>query len=303
MVARRGRWVLAPVTGAALVIGAVIRLRARRGLSQADAPADVGFMRALHAALRRDLSRLRDAAAQLDGSAGAPPAVLAGWDAFRAQLDNHHSAEDDDLWPVLRGELSDPGDLASVDAMAEEHRQIPPALAGVDAALRGGGELTAPAELLSAVVLDHLAHEEREVLPLIEQHLTRAQWRAFLHKERSRRSPRERPEFLTWILDDAGEQDAAAVLAEMPPPARLVYRRVLRPRYDAQHRWQVPVPPRNLELAAGGPAGAPRAPRRRDDFSLAATGWQVAGATPDAAVMRPARTARSPRARRWLVFG
>jgi len=240
MVGRRGRWFLASVTGAALVLGAVIRLRARRDPGQADAPADVGFMRALHAALRRDLSRLRDAAAQLDGSAGAPPTVLAGWDAFRAQLDNHHSAEDDDLWPVLRGELSDPGDLASVDAMVEEHRHIPPALAGVDAALRGGGELTAPVELLSTVVLDHLAHEEREVLPLIEQHLTRAQWRAFLHKERSRLSPRERPEFLTWILDDAGEQDAAAVLTEMPPPARLVYRRVLRPRYDAQHRWQIP---------------------------------------------------------------
>jgi hemerythrin-like domain-containing protein len=242
MVGRRGRWVLASVTGAALVIGAVIRLRARRDPGQADPPADIGFMRALHAALRRDLSRLRDAAAQLDGSAGAPSTVLAGWDAFRAQLDNHHSAEDDDLWPVLRGELSDPGDLASVDSMVEEHRQIPPALAGVDAALRGGGELTAPVELLSTVVLDHLAHEEREVLPLIEQHLTRAQWRAFLHKERSRRSPRERPEFLTWILDDAGEQDAAAVLAEMPPPARLVYRRVLRPHYDAQHRWQIPSP-------------------------------------------------------------
>ncbi len=242
MAARRGRWVLASVTGAALVIGAVIGLRARRGWSQADAPADVGFMRALHAALRRDLSRLRGAAAQLDGSAGAPPTVLAGWDAFRAQLGNHHAAEDDDLWPVLRAELSDPGELASVDAMVEEHRQIPPALAGVDAALRGGGELAAPVELLSGVVLDHLAHEEREVLPLLEQHLTRAQWRAFLHKERARRSARERPEFLAWILDNASDQDAAAVLAEMPPSARLVYRRVLRPRYDAQHRWQIPSP-------------------------------------------------------------
>jgi Homeodomain-like domain len=62
------------------------------------------------------------------------------------------------------------------------------------------------------------------------------------HKERSRLSSRQRPEFLAWILDDAGEQDAAAVLTEMPPPARLVYRRVLRPRYDAQHRWQIPSP-------------------------------------------------------------
>ena len=241
-VARRGRWILVSVAGAALVIGAVVRLRTRHGPGQADAPADVGFMRALHAALRRDLSRLRDAAGQLDGSAGAPPAVLAGWDAFRAQLGNHHSAEDEDLWPVLRRELSDPGDLAAVDAMTAEHHQIPPALAGVDAALRGGGELAAPVGHLSTVVLDHLAHEEREVLPLIEQHLTRAQWRAFLHKERARRSPRERPEFLAWILDDAGQQDTAAVLAEMPPPARLIYRRVLRPRYDTQHRWQIPGP-------------------------------------------------------------
>jgi Hemerythrin HHE cation binding domain len=68
----------------------------------------------------------------------APSTVLAGWDAFRAQLDNHHLAEDDDLWPVLRRELSDPGELALVDAMAEEHRHIPAALAGVDAAPRGG---------------------------------------------------------------------------------------------------------------------------------------------------------------------
>src|SRR5207245_3505077 len=141
-----------------------IWLRARHSSAEADAPADVGFMQALHAALRRDLSRLRDAAAQPGNSATAPPTVLAGWDAFRAQLDNHHAAEDDDLWPVLRGELSDPGDLASVDAMVAEHRHIPPALAGVDAALRGGGELAASVELLSTVLLDHLAHEEREVL-------------------------------------------------------------------------------------------------------------------------------------------
>jgi hemerythrin HHE cation binding domain-containing protein len=241
MVARRGRRLLGAAAGAALAVGAVIGLRARRGPSQADAPADVSFMRALHAALRRDLSRLRDAAAQLDGSAAAPPPVLAGWDAFRAQLENHHSAEDDNLWPVLRGKLSDARDLASVDTMVEEHQRIPSALASVDAALRGGGELAAPVELLSAVVLDHLADEEREVLPLIEEHLTQAQWRAFLHTERSRRPPRQRPEFLAWILDDAAGPDAAAVLAEMPPPARLVYRRVLRPRYEAQHRWQIPA--------------------------------------------------------------
>jgi hypothetical protein len=134
-----------------------------------------------------------------------------------------------------------PGPGAGLGAAHASRR--PPALADVDAALRGGGDLAVPAELLSAIVLAHLAHEERDVLPLIEQHLARAQWRAFLHKERARRSPRERQEFLTWILDNAGPQDAAAVLTEMPPPARLIYRRVLRRRYDAEHRWQIPSPP------------------------------------------------------------
>src|SRR5262249_62424936 len=101
-VARRGPWVLASLAGAALVAVGVARLRARRRSAEEDAPADVGFMRALHAALRRDLSRLRDVAGQLDGLAGAPATVLAGWDAFRAQLDNPHSAEGDDPWPVPR---------------------------------------------------------------------------------------------------------------------------------------------------------------------------------------------------------
>jgi len=150
-------------------------------------------MRALHAALRRDLSRLREAAGQLQGSSGVPPTVLAGWDTFQAQLASHHAAEDDDLWPVLRRELSDPSELASVDAMVTEHHLLPPALAGVDSALRGGGELVAPVERLGNVLLGHLAHEERDVLPLIEKHLTQAQWRAFLHQERSRRPARDRP--------------------------------------------------------------------------------------------------------------
>ena len=132
------------------------------------------------------------------------------------------------------------GELYIADeTVVEEHRHIPASLADVDAALRAGGDLITPGQRLSTVVREHLEHEEREVFPLLERNLTRAEWRAFLLTERGRRSPRERPEFLTWILDDADDQDAAAVLAELPPPARLVYRRVLRPRYEAEHRWQL----------------------------------------------------------------
>ena len=233
---RRGPWIIAAVVAGV----AVARMMARRRVAERmppDAPADVAFMLALHSALRRDLSRLEDVANRADGTY-MPSTVLAGWDAFRRELDNHHSAEDDDLWPILRAHLSEPADLAVLDTMVQEHRQIPDALEAVDTALRRAAELKEPVQQLSTVVRDHLEHEEREALPLVESHLTRAQWRRFLLTERGRRPARERPQFLTWILDDASDQDAAAVLSELPPPARVVYRRILKPRYDAQHHWR-----------------------------------------------------------------
>jgi hemerythrin-like domain-containing protein len=109
-----------------LVTGAgAARLRAGRSSGEPDRPAEVSFMLAMHAALRRDLHRLQEVAARLDSGSVAPPTVLAGWDAFSTRLKYHHQAEDDDLWPVLHRELSDPDDLAAVAAMTEEHRQIP----------------------------------------------------------------------------------------------------------------------------------------------------------------------------------
>ncbi|MDR2985668.1 MAG: hemerythrin domain-containing protein [Nocardiopsaceae bacterium] len=241
MAAKRRRWIFAAIGGASLIAGAAILRTRRSSDADADAPSDVGFMLALHAALRRDISRMREAAAKIDDPANVPTTVLAGWDTFRAELDFHHHAEDEDLWPALRSELFDPHELAAIDIMVDEHRRIEPALASVDSALHGTGELHATVDALSTVILDHLAHEEREVLPLIEQHMTRGQWHSFLTTARNKRPRKEQPEFLAWVLDDAGDQETEAVFSVIPPPARLVYRWVLRPRHDAHHLWEMPT--------------------------------------------------------------
>jgi hypothetical protein len=88
----RGPWIIAAVVAGVIVA----RMMARRRAAERGAPADVAFMLALHSALRRDLSRLEDVASRADGT-HVPSTVLAGWDAFRRELDNHHSAEDDDV--------------------------------------------------------------------------------------------------------------------------------------------------------------------------------------------------------------
>jgi hypothetical protein len=150
----------------------------------------------------------------------------------------HHAAEDDDLWPVLRGHLTDDEDLHQLDLMVAEHRDLTAAIEAVDAALASGVGVTTAARELGETLGGHLDHEEQRVFPLLERHLSQREWRGFLLTERRRRSPRERPEFLTWVLDDASDADAAAVMAELPRPAHLVYRRLLRPRYVAQRPWQ-----------------------------------------------------------------
>jgi iron-sulfur cluster repair protein YtfE (RIC family) len=220
---------------------AILTIRRRRRRAQArddDRPADLGFMRAIHAGLRRDAARLQALAPKLERGDGGPGAVPKGWTTFRQTLQVHHAAEDDDLWPVLRSHLTQAEDLHQLDLMVAEHRGLTAAIQAVNAALASGVDVTTAAQELGGVLGDHLDHEEQQVFPLLERHLSRGEWRRFLLTERRRRSARERPEFLTWVLDDASDEDTAAVLAELPRPAHLVYRRVLRPRYQAQRRWQ-----------------------------------------------------------------
>lgn len=252
---RRPPWALLLVAAGLALFAR--RVRRRQQARNDGRPADLGFMRAVHAGLRRDAARLEALAPRLEqpGPGGAPAEVPNGWAMFHQTLQVHHGAEDDDLWPVLRSHLTDEADVHQVDLMVEEHRGLTVAIDAVDAALASGVGVTTAARQLGEVLGRHLDHEEQHFFPLLERHLSRREWRQFLLTERRRRSPRQRPEFLTWVLDDASDQDAAAVMAELPRPAHLVYRWILRPRYVAQQRWQPVSPatdPRSRQRVARG---------------------------------------------------
>jgi hemerythrin-like domain-containing protein len=228
------RLLVAPVAVAA-VLGAVIA-RFRRERTSDRAPADVGFMRAMHDALRRDMARLEGDVAHVRDRP-APASFIESWRDLAQRLERHHAAEDDDLWPILRRHLSDVDQQVAVDQMVEEHTTLSKRIQAVNRVLAGsGGDLTVAVEKLGRSLRDHLDHEERTVLPMLERHLSRREWRAFLVTERHRTPLRDRGDFLGWVLDDADEADAAAVLAEIAPPGRLVVQYVFVPRYEARRR-------------------------------------------------------------------
>ena len=228
--------------------------------------ADLTIMLAAHDAFRRDLTRLVRAAAAADLSDPARRrSVAAGWELFKHELHLHHTAEDEVIWPVLRPRLAHSEHALSVlDAMEEEHERIDPLLAAVDAAFAPRRE-DALADVIDALVTTltgHLAHEERDGLPLIGVALTAAEWRGAGFKIARRNGLSEGGTMFAWILDGAAPRgdgapsdpaadaahsdpaaahgahvDAAAALRTLPPPLRLLYRAVWKPRYNRTPRW------------------------------------------------------------------
>jgi hypothetical protein len=217
--------------------------------------ADLTIMIAAHDAFRRDLTRLARAAAAADLSDPARRrSVNAGWELFKRQLHMHHTAEDEIIWPALRPRLAhSQAALSVLDAMEEEHERIDPLLAAVDAALArqaaspgaaspGGGSpgedrLADVIDVLASTLTGHLAHEERDGLPLIGVALSAAEWRSAGFKMARRNGMSSGGEMFAWILDGAGREDAAARLGALPPPLRLLYRAVWKPRFDKTPRW------------------------------------------------------------------
>ncbi|HEY7173800.1 MAG TPA: hemerythrin domain-containing protein [Micromonosporaceae bacterium] len=210
---------------------------------------DLSIMLAMHAAFRRDLAHLAHAASRPAADLEDPAqrtAVLAGWEVFKTQLHHHHTAEDSDLWPRMRGHLAGhPDDLALLDAMEDEHHHIVPLLDAIDSAFddreHGHERLGDTVDALATDLPRHLSHEERDALPLVDRALTAKEWHGFEADQRRKNGIRGASQMFPWMLENASPERVHAVLHSLPPPLRVVYRHVWQPRYASHDRWDATV--------------------------------------------------------------
>ena len=93
------------------------------------------------------------------------------------------------------------------------------------------------AEALTA----HCEHEEELALPLVGALVTEREWHEFGNEQRRRLGAAGAASFFPWLLDGAEEDTRRKVLGVVPPPVRLLYRAVWRPRYRRAPRWQAPA--------------------------------------------------------------
>jgi hemerythrin-like domain-containing protein len=203
---------------------------------------DMTAMYAAHQALRRDLELVARTAARTDDDPRQILRTMAGWELFKKALHVHHTGEDEGLWPVMReSSAGRPDDLALLDAMEAEHAQIDPILAAVDAAAGDPepdpqrlGDLT---DALVVALTEHLKHEEKEALPLIQAIVSEAQWQRFGQANARLIGP-DAALLLPWMLDGAGDEVLATMLAPLPPPVRQMYENEWRPAYAALDKWR-----------------------------------------------------------------
>ena len=202
--------------------------------------ADLTVMLAAHDAFRRDLvslARAASAADRADPQRREP--VGLGWQVFKRQLHFHHTGEDRHIWPRLADRLAhSEGAMSTLAVMEEEHARVDPLLEAVDGAFADpAGDLGAAVDELVTTLHGHLAHEERDALPLIGTALTAGEWRAVGTRLGRENGLSGSSEFFAWMLDGIPADEVTAVLAELPPPLRLVYRLAWRPRYAKVSRW------------------------------------------------------------------
>ena len=158
-------------------------------------------------------------------------------------LQHHHHGEDEMLWPLLLERVG--ADDAAVGNAEEQHHRLHELLERAQPLAEAYRAAASPAardafaatvEELDAALREHMADEERSVLPLVEAHLSVAEWEALGERQRAG-IPKDRLLIqLGWILDGLSAGERAAFLRKMPLPARIAWRLVGRRKFERERR-------------------------------------------------------------------
>lgn len=191
----------------------------------------------IHAAVRRDLARFKDALAAFPaGNKTRAVRLATAWNFFYGEVDNHHQGEHEIAWPALRSVGVSQATLEQMDA---EHERLADALSQADFAftaleksptdMAAKSAETAIADL-DAVVAEHFAHEEQELEPVYAANRETPELKA-MGRKFARRSPARSGDFFAWLLNGATEEQKAALRQQVPAPVVRIFSGVFGQRY------------------------------------------------------------------------
>ena len=191
----------------------------------------------VHAAFRRTITRFDGALAAFpDGSQPRADQLKRAWDFFEEELHHHHGYEEKYFWPALQ---QTDADLSAVAELDQEHEAMRQALQAATKematlALKPNSQnaVTARAAVarLGEVLLDHLAHEERDLEPISAAYQDSAPMQAAL-KQVKKAHFKSMGNFVEFLQDGASEADRAAMRKELPAPVIFLFGKLAGRRY------------------------------------------------------------------------
>jgi len=208
-----------------------------------DPAPDTSDYRIVHRAMRVDLHRLAAVAGQLVERPDPQRLRLLRWylGGMSAEIRNHHTVEDDHVWPLLAS-LGAGADL--LEQLVDDHERLDGLLARAEvlaSAPAATPELETVLGELATFIAGHVDQEDREVLPRLEQHVSVEDYAALQRHFRGSLSPRLLPFVVPWATSHATTEELAGLLATAGAPMRLVLR-VFGARFRARRRLLLAPP-------------------------------------------------------------
>ncbi|WP_035847270.1 hemerythrin domain-containing protein [Kitasatospora azatica] len=186
--------------------------------------------------------RLRNGAAAGSLDAAAVRRLTSWWEMFTRILDGHHTSEDTHVWPTVLA--AEPGLDAVAAVLEEQHTALDEHLAGIAeglAQLQDGGdepELTLTGLLariadFDAMMYDHLALEERAMVPVLRDKVTAEAYGQMLAGLAGGHDPADFAPTMPLLLEQAAPQAREFMLGNMPAALRSRYDLEWEPQYRA----------------------------------------------------------------------
>lgn len=194
-------------------------------------PLDLNMNYLIHYAFRRDFGRLLNCVPEVEPGDTERAAGLSNhFTAMMAVLHEHHSGEDEFIWPVVEKEHPELADL--LEEMEAEHAGLAPAvwaaLQAFDTFAADPTDQTAAAteEALADVVdvlVHHLDHEESAAVPALQENIDPAVWSGIEKNLQRSGDFKLLRFFVPWMVDGLSEEDLRTVKATAPKPLLLFW--------------------------------------------------------------------------------
>ncbi len=213
----------------------------------------------LHDVFRREFSLMpRAVRATTAGDTERANAVGAHLTAVSTMLHNHHSLEDAQVWPLLTRLAPDEANQY-VGLMEDQHKKVADLGDEVNVALRewqatateqARETLAQAIEHFVPTLKEHLATEEKNVVPLMEKCITLEASNVIGQKAGADTDPDLFPLLFGMMMYEAPADIVDLAISNMPPEVGTTIRQVAPQRYAAQAElvYGTATPSRSTEL-------------------------------------------------------